>query len=172
MQRYWLIIFTCLALSACSGAGGVPGGIQEVRAAVAAELRTLVTGVVREDPILASQPVAPNFTMNGNIAARFGGPGLDGVGIGPFRSFFDQVFQIHANIDFTIEILDVELNGTVATVRALVTFNSLRADRTPPEQFTASGTDYFVFEVTRGAWLIRSWDEAPVVHGEGEGESL
>jgi len=174
-MRIVVTIATCLVLAACSGARSAPLDIAQVRAALTNEISILATGINREDPLLASQPVSPRFTMDGNIAMRYHQDGWDGEGIGKFREFFAKVFTVHANIDQRFEIRDVNLTGEVAYVRVYNDFLSSRTDVTPPENYTAAGWDWLVFELDGGQWLLIRWDEAPepelepIPHDEGTG---
>lgn len=166
----------CLALAACSSAATAPVDIGEVRAALANSLGIIATGIAREDPLLASQPVSDRFTMGNNVAVRYLDQGWNEqwVGIGKFREFFSGVFEIHANIEQLLTLRDVELIGDVATARVRNEFISSRVDRLPPESFTATGWDWLVFEREAGGWRLISWEEAPAPepHEMGEGEDI
>ena len=162
-MRYLATIALCLTLVACGNAGTAPLDLESVRAVLLAALDVLNTGVEREDPILASQPISDRFSMNNNIAVRYLDEGWTGKGAGKFREFFDEVFEIHANIEQQLVLIEVDLQGEVATARVGVDFSSLRVDRTPPENHTASGEDYFIFEREDGSWRLIRWDEALVM---------
>ena len=176
MTRAIAAAFVCLALGACSSAATAPLDIDEVRTALASSIGIIATGIEREDPLLASQPVSDRFTMGNNVAVRYRDQGWNDqwVGVGRFREFFTSVFEIHANIEQTLDLRDVELIGDVATARVHNEFLSSRVDRLPPENFTAAGWDYFVFEREAGGWRLLSWDEAPEPepHEMGEGEDI
>jgi hypothetical protein len=162
----------CLALAGCIGSSSVPMDVADVRAALQANLHTLATGIEREDPILASQIVSERFVMNNNIGIRYLDDGWTGEGIGPFRSFFEKVFEVHANIDQSFELRDVEQVGMVATARVYSELISSRTDRVPPEGYTAAGWDWFIFELQGASWVLIRWDEAPPAHDMGEGGEL
>ncbi|GEM_PF-2119358 len=171
-MRAAIAVVACLALAACGGAATAPLDISEVRAALANSLSLLATGIEREDPLLASQPVSERFVMGGNIAVRYRDEGWSGEGIGSFRDFFASVFELHANIGQSLTLRDVELIGDVATARVHNEFVSSRVDRVPPENYTAAGWDWLVFEREAAGWLLISWDEAPPAHDMGEAEDI
>jgi hypothetical protein len=170
-------IALCCILMACGSTSDVPLDITEVRVALIHQLGILATGINREDPMLASQPISERFRMDNNIAVRYHPDGwkTNDEGVGKFREFFSKAFEIHANIDQRLELRDLELTGEVAAARVWNWFVSSRTDRTPPENFTASGWDWLVFELDSGVWRLISWDEAPepepepVIHNGGEG---
>ena len=184
-MRYILTILLCLALSACSGSTGTPDDLEAVRAVVLQSLSLLTEGLQREDAALASQPIGERFYMGPNVALRYSGEAPGGLGIGPFRAYLTGVFAVQANISCQLELLDLQPQPAAAASRSVsgvgdvvwatvqVTFNSVRVDSAPPQNFTAEYTDYFVFERDSGAWLLERWDEVPPpVHDEGGGESV
>lgn len=177
-MRVILTVGLCLVLCTCSSSPGVPLDIDAVRAALTYEIGIIATGINHEDPLLASQPVSPRFTMNENVAVRYHQGGWDGTGIGKYREFFAKVFTVHANIDQRFTIHDLSLNGEVAWVRVYNDFLSSRTDVTPPENYTAAGWDWLVFELDNGKWLLINWDEAPdpnaepIDHDAGNGEDI
>jgi hypothetical protein len=150
-------------LAACSSAQVAPFDIADVRANLENAVSIVETGFNREDPILASQPVGSSFTMDGNVAVRYrdGGWNSGWVGIGKFREYCNGVFGVHANIIMEMTVTDVMMTGDLATAIVQVDFYSMRSDRTPPENHTASGIDYLVFERDTGSWLLRRWEEKP-----------
>lgn len=173
-MRATIAILVCAALTACASSATAPLDIDEVRTALEANLDILATGIEREDPLLASQPVSEKFVMGGNIAVRYRDEEWSGEGIGSFREFFAGVFELHANIGQTLTLRDVELIGDVATARVHNEFVSSRVDRVPPENYTAAGWDWLVFEREAGGWRLISWEEAPAPepHEMGEGEDI
>jgi len=167
-------LIACLALTGCLGSSAAPLDVGSVRSALAAQIETLVAGIEREDPLLASRIVSDRFVMNPNIGIRYldeGWPEKD-VGISAFREFFAKVFEVHANIDQSFELDDVQLVGTVASARVYSQFFSSRTDRVPPEGYTASGWDWLIFELQGASWVLIRWDEATTPHDMGEGEEL
>lgn len=162
-MRHLLTFALCLTLAACSSAQVSPFDIADVRATLENAVSIVETGFNREDPILASQPIAASFTMDGNVAVRYrdGGWKSEWQGIGSFRTFCNDVIETHANIIMEMTVTDVMMTGDLATAVVQVDFYSMRADRTPPENHTASGLDYMVFERETGSWLMRRWEEKP-----------
>jgi hypothetical protein len=167
-------LLACLALTGCFGSSAAPLDVGSVRSAIAAQIDRLRTGIEREDPLLASQIVSDRFVMNPNIGIRYLDDGWpdNGVGISAFRGFFADVFELHANIDQSFELRDVQLVGSVASARVYNQFFSSRTDRVPPEGYTASGWDWLIFELQGASWVLIRWDEAPAPHDMGEGETL
>ncbi|MBN2080572.1 hypothetical protein JW859_00040 [bacterium] len=173
MRKLVATIAVVILLTGCSGSP-TPTEISDVRAALEASLYKLAVAIEREDPILASQVASERFVMGDNIAVRYSDDGWSGEGIGAFRSFFDGVFTVHANISQTFELRDVEQVGDVATARVYNELVSSRTDRTPPEGYVAAGWDWFIFERVGKNWLLINWDEAsnPAEHEMGDGEDL
>lgn len=170
LMRALLACAAILGLSACGGAKTAPVDIAEVRTALDHAIKVIATGIEREDAVLASQPVSERFVMGNNVAVRYLDGGWSGEGIGKFRTFFDSVFEIHSNISQTFEVRDVNQVGDVAAVRVYNELVSSRVDRTPPENSTAAGWDWFIFERDSGQWLLIGWDEAPEPAPEPEPE--
>lgn len=174
-MRVFITICCCLILASCGKSRIAPLEIGHVRKAIAESLNVINMGIVREDEILASQPVHDLFEMDDNIAIRYRDQEWgDKPGQTEFRKFFRVVFENHANIYHTLTLLDVELTGDVATARVDVAFSTTRVDRTPPEGYVAEGTDLFIFERVAGQWLLIKWDEAPIPppHDEGVFEDI
>ncbi len=171
----------CLLLAACGGSLSAPTDIIAVRAVLEQEVALLALGLSREDALLASQPVSDRFVMGNNIAVRYIDRNWDGRGIAAFRVFFggsDGVFAFNANIEQTLELTDVELQGDeLAAAIVLSSFSSVRVDRTPPEIVPPPiepWRDQLVFQREGGAWRLISWDEAPLPpeHDAGEGGTV
>jgi len=176
MKKLTATIAVILLLAGCAGSDAVPVQIGDVRDEVQASLAKLALAIEREDPILASQIASERFVMSDNIAVRYSDSGWSGTGIGSFRTFFDGVFTVHANISQTFELRDVEQVGDVATARVYNELVSSRTDRTPPEGHIAAGWDWFIFERIGMNWLLILWEEAPAPdepeHEMGDGEDL
>jgi len=175
MKKLIATIVVVMLLAGCSGSG-TPTDISDVRAELEASLSKLALAIEREDPVLASQIASERFVMSDNIAVRYSDSGWSGTGIGSFRTFFDGVFTVHANISQTFELRDVEQVGDVATARVYNELVSSRTDRTPPEGHIAAGWDWFIFERIGMNWLLILWEEAPAPdepeHEMGDGEDL
>jgi len=173
-MRTVLTTLACCILASCMGAGGVPTGIAGVRTVITHDLTLLAAAVNREDPYTAAQPVSDSFVMGANVGTRYLDAGWTGVGAGAFRAYLTGVFSVHANVDLTLTLGDVQLDGDVATATVSVDFTSVRIDRTPPESFaTGASDDYFVFKREPGAWRLIRWDVVPPPppHDEGGGTS-
>lgn len=180
-MRTILITMLCLALSACGGAATAPVDIAAVRLLLEQDIAIIALGINREDAVLTSRPVSDRFIMGGNIAVRYLDQGWDGRGISAFRTFFggrDGVFDTHANIEQTLVLVDVALQGgELAEATVLSSFSSVRTDKSPPEIVPPPiepWRDLLVFQREGGAWRLINWDEAPLPdpHDEGEGGEL
>ena len=156
-----IITVLLLLLTSCGGSTTSPTEIADVRTALEFQINVLALGIEREDSILASQAISEKFRMGSNVAVRYDEGGWSGSGIGKFREFFDDAFEIHSNIDQGLTILDIYLTGNVATARVHNEFLSSRVDWTPPDSFSAEGWDWMIFERDSGQWLLISWEEAP-----------
>jgi len=168
-------VVICLALTGCLGSSTLPLEVGDVRTALEANLHLLAIAFEREDPLLASQIISDRFEMDNNIGIRYLDEGWpdNATGISAFRQFFAKVFEVHANIDQSFMLRDVELVGNVATARVYSEFFSSRTDRVPPEGYTASGWDWLIFELEGTSWVLIRWDEAPgPPHDMGQGEEL
>lgn len=170
----------CLLLSACGVSQTAPTQIAAVRALLLQEVAIIALGINREDPILASQPVSDRFLMGPNVASRYRDQPFDGRGVAAYRVFFggtDGVFAVNANIEQTLALTDVELQGIdLAAAVVFSNFSSVRVDKTPPEIVPPQiepWRDLLVFQREGGAWRLISWDEAPLPpHDAGEGGNL
>ena len=159
MRRY--ITLTLLLLLTACGASAGPQTEAEIQAAVLAALVELDTGIEREDPFLASHPAAEQFRMSNNIAVRYTDGEFSNSGPAALRGLFSTAFALHANILHETTLQDFVINGDVATATVEIQFNSLRVDKVPPENFTATSSDILVFILERGNWKILAWDETP-----------
>lgn len=167
----------CLLLTACGVSQTAPTQIADVRELLTHEVAIIALGINREDPILASQAVSDNFSMGGNVATRYVSQGWSGVGVAAFRVFFNDAFTINANIEQTMELTDVELQGTdLAAAIVYTNFSSVRVDKTPPEIVPPQiepWRDIMVFQREGGAWRLINWDWQPLPpHDEGEGGTV
>jgi hypothetical protein len=176
-------ICLCLLLAACGVSQTAPTEIAAVRALLTQEVAIIALGINREDPIMASQPVSDSFTMGGNVATRYGNQGWGGTGVNGvawFRAFFGGTggaFAVNANIEQTMQLTDVELQGTdLATAVVYTNFSSVRVDKTPPEIVPPQiepWRDLMVFQREGGAWRLITWDWEPLPpHDEGEGGTV
>lgn len=180
-MRTLVTIGLCLLLASCGGSESAPTDIISVRQVLEQEVGILALGINRENAVLASQPVSDRFVMGNNIAVRYIDRNWDGRGIAAFRNFFgggDGVFAFNANIEQTLTLTDIELQGDeLAATIVLSSFSSVRVDRTPPEIIPPPiepWRDQLVFQREGGAWRLISWDEAPLPpeHDEGEGGEI
>lgn len=151
-------LLVAAALSAC-GVSGSPSGEAEVRAFVEESLRLIATGLQREDAVLASAPASDSFVMGSNVAIRYLDAGWSGQGVGTLRAFFGAAFQVQQNISQSFHLASFELVGSVATVVVTSEYSSVRIDRVPPENTTASGEDIMVFQFEDSGWRLVSWDQ-------------
>lgn len=157
-------LLTILALLLLAGCGASVGPLTEpeIRAAVVAAFAELDTGIEREDPYLASHPAAELFHMGNNIAVRYTDGEFSGSGPAALRGLFSNAFKLHANILHETSLLDLSITGDVATAKTSIEFDSLRVDKVPPENFTSTSYDTFVFILEKGNWKILAWDETPL----------
>jgi len=170
----------CLLLAACGVSQTAPVDIASVRALLTQEVAIIALGINREDPVLASQPVSDRFLMGANVAGRYRDQPFDGRGVAAFRVFFggtDGVFGVNANIEQTMVLTDVELQGDdLAAAVVFTNFSSVRVDKTPPEIVPPQiepWRDLFVFQREGGAWRLINWDEAPLPpHDQGGGGTV
>jgi len=160
-MRKAFILIVLLLVAGCGASVG-PITEPEVRAAVLEAFSKLDSGIEREDQFLASSPAAELFHMGNNIAVRYTDAEFSGAGPSALRSLFTTTFALHANILHETSLLDLTLNGEVATVNAQIEFDSLRVDKVPPENFTSNSFDTFVFVLEKGGWKILAWDETPL----------
>lgn len=159
-------------LGGCAGSGTAPLQIDEVRAVILHNLSIIQTGINAEDIFLASQPVSGQFTMDNNVATRYSFEWI-GVGVGEFRNYWNWVFIDNANIEFTIELISLELSGDIATALCTTDYAAQRPDVVPAEIKVATDSDYLQFERSGGRWLLRRWEvSSEPIHGEGAGTSL
>ena len=171
-MRTIAVITALLILCSCGG-GTAPLDASAVRGVLEHHLAVLANGIVREDPLLTSQPVSERFTMGENVGVRYRNNGWEGRGVQDFRDYWEAVFNIYENlsINFTIESLDV--NGEVATAVVSSNFSGVKVNTTPPESFTADGFDYMIWQLEDRGWRLLTWELAPEgAHNQGEGESL
>jgi hypothetical protein len=167
-----LALLCCGLLIGCAGSGTAPLQFDEVRAVVLHNLSIIETGINAEDIFLASQPISDQFTMDNNVATRYSTE-WTGVGVGEFRNFWNRVFLDNANIEFRVELTELELSGDIATALCNTDYAAQRPDVVPPEIRVATDSDYLQFERSGGRWLLRRWEiETAPVHGEGLGASL
>jgi hypothetical protein len=145
-------------IAACSTAGA-PSGEAEVRAFIEESLGLIATGLQREDAVLASAPASDQFVMGSNVAIRYLDAGWNGQGIGALRGFFSAAFQTQQNISQQFRLASLELVGGVATAVVVSEYSSVRVDRVPPENTTASGEDIMVFQLEDSGWRLVSWDQ-------------
>jgi ketosteroid isomerase-like protein len=173
-MRNLILILCCIAVSGCGSARTAPLDLEAVRSSLTAALQQLDAGINREDPLLASRIVSRLFVMDSNISIRYLDAPWEGQGRVTFRDFFTAVSNNHANMFHQIEITDIELSGEIAIVRADVSLNSTRIDRSPPESYLAEGEDLLVFQREAGSWLLIDWAEAPPLpdHDQGLLEDL
>lgn len=146
-----------LAASAGCGTSSTPTTADEVRAFAQQSLDLIATGLQREDAMLASTPASDGFTMDNNVAIRYLDAGWNGAGVGAMRSFFDDAFQVQQNISQTFHIVSFHLVGDVASVVVTSDYSSVRVDKTPPENTTASTEDILVFQLEPEGWRLYRW---------------
>lgn len=159
-MRYLTILF--LLLCGCSASATVaPIDAAKVRASVDDSLALLDLAIEREDEVLASTVVADTFVMGNNVFIRYREAAWEGQGVAKFRQFFETVFNQHANIFHEITVDEFEIVGDLATATVTVSFNSVKSNVTPPENYTAEGHDYMVFQRDSGSWKLHRWDEVP-----------
>jgi hypothetical protein len=167
-----ITILLLLALTSC-GSGSAPLETGEVQQVLEHHLAVLANGIVREDPLLCSQPVSERFVMGGNIGVRYREAGWEGAGVQSFRSYWDSVFSQFENISISFLIESLDVNGEVATAVVTSQFSGVKVGPVPPESFTADGFDYMVWQRELKGWRLISWDVAPEgAHNQGEGASL
>lgn len=164
-----LLTAALILLAAGCGSSSAPVVNPNVRQVLESHLAILANGIVREDALLASQPISERFQMGNNVAVRYRNNEWEGRGIQRFRDYWDSVFDITENISITFEIEDDDLNGEVVTTIVNVEYSGVLTNRTPPESTTATGRDYLVWQLERDGWRLISWAEAPEgAHLQGE----
>ena len=161
--RVLLLALLVAGLSSCGGSTAPLDPIQ-LRSLLTQELLIISTGIERQDPLLASQPLDNDFHMDDNVAIRYqdsawGGPDVKGPA--PFLAFLNKVFGLHANIVMTLELSDVQQTGDLATASVHVVWNSTRTDNVPPGHYTADDHDYFFFRRRAEGWRLLRWQETP-----------
>jgi hypothetical protein len=153
-------LLAVLVLAGC-GTGGAPVDPQSVRDLLDYQLFVIQTGMEREDIALASTPIDERSTMDNNVCARYADRNWDGRGPQSFRSFLNDAFNLHANIDCELLLKDVVLEGDLATATVEATWHSQRTDTVPPGQYAAENDDYFFFQRSGAAWRLLRWQETP-----------
>jgi hypothetical protein len=160
LNRRFLPLALVLLCSACSGNVGIDDP-HAIRSIVLQELLQLETGIERGDTLRASSIVADAFTMDNNVATRYRDSDWSGSGVASFRSFLNDVFHLHDNIELDFSLGDLVVEGDLATATVTVDWHSQRTDVVPPGQYVARSTDYFFFQRTAGSWLLLKWREVP-----------
>ena len=163
-----------LLLLGCGSSTTAPLEADAVRSVILANLAIIEAGFNSEDIFLASQPISDQFTLDNNVATRYGQPWPEADrGPGKFRDYLNFVFQLNANIEFSLVLTDLDLSGDIATAHCSTDYASQRPDVIPPEIQVATTDDFLQFEREGGRWLLRRWEVQPEpVHDEGEGEAL
>jgi hypothetical protein len=152
-----------LPLIAGCGASGAPTDPTSLRSTIGAELRLVATGIERGDGLLAAEPIDDAFRMGDNVAVRYqDGPWGNGSGEASFLQFLNNVFALHANIQLSLQLTDVQQSGDLATASVHVVWNSTRTDVVPPGHYTAENDDYFFFRRRPAGWLLLRWQETPL----------
>ncbi len=171
MQKL-LVLLVVLLLCACGG-GNAPVTAVEVQGVLATHLAVIANGIVREDPLLASQPISERFLMGDNVGVRYRDAGWEGRGVQSFRDYFNAVFAVSENLSINFSILSLDVNGEVATAVVTSTCSGVKVGATPPESFTADGYDYMIWQLEARGWRLITWDVAPEgAHNQGDGETF
>jgi hypothetical protein len=156
-----LAICLLLLLASCTSGGGGA----DADSTIAAALTVLSAGINAEDAILASQPIGDDFFLATNVSSRYTSFAWDTnqttPAVGRFRVFFADAFTHFANPRQQFTVIDVDVNGSIATVEVEARFDAVRTDVTPAENITFSTTDYMLFELQGGNWRLVRWDELP-----------
>jgi hypothetical protein len=147
-------------LAGC-GASSAPPGPVELRDLLNSELTRLATGLERQDALLAAEPIDDDFGMQNNVAARYSDANWSGSGPSGFLAFLNNVFNLHANIQVSLEMSDLQQTGDLATATVHVVWNSTRTDAVPPGHYTADNVDYFFFRRRAAGWRLLHWQETP-----------
>jgi hypothetical protein len=156
-----LVLLVVLFLSACSAGSSDTDADSAVRAA----LLRITTGINREDVLLASQPVSSRFQIGANVRSRYSAADWNSgnPGDAEFRGFFGAALLTLANVQQSMEITDLDVQGEVATAHVDAGFDALRILPAPAENVTYRTSDVLVFELEGGSWRLVSWDEVPSV---------
>jgi ketosteroid isomerase-like protein len=147
-------------LSACS-THGAPLDHSNVREVVDYQLFVLQTGVERGDIALASLPIDDRFTMDNTVAARYSDRNWEGRGQSSFRSFLNDTFNLHGNIEFELQLGNLQQDGNLATATVNASWRSQRKDSIPPGQYLSIETDYMLFQRKGSAWRLLRWQQTP-----------
>jgi len=163
MQRYGLQIVVLLAALLLSGCGtsGAPSDPQTVRDLLDYQLFVIQTGIEREDLSMASTPIGDRFTLANDVCARYADRNWEGRGPQSFRSFLNDSFNLHANIDFELTLVDVVQQGDLATATVQSAWRSQRTDSVPPGQYVTHDEDYFFFQREGAGWRLLRWQATP-----------
>jgi hypothetical protein len=159
-MRNLITLVGLLMLCSCS-ASSAPLETTAVQAVLEQHLAVMANGIVREDPLLASQPVSESFTMGANVGVRYREAGWEGSGVQAFRNYWDSVASLYQNISINFELKSLDVNGEVATAVVASRFSGVKVSATPPESFTADGYDYLIWQLEPKGWRLIKWDEAP-----------
>ena len=156
-------VVLALALAGLAGCGASSSPLDPVqlRGLLSSELTILATGLERQDPQLASEPINDNFSMDNNVAVRYQDTAWAGTGPSAFLTFVNSVFTLQANITVSLDLQDVQQTGDVATATVHVVWNSTRTDSVPPGHYTSDSTDYFFFRRRAAGWRLLRWQETP-----------
>jgi hypothetical protein len=159
-MRNLILLAGLLLLCAC-GASGTPVDEASVQAVLEQHLAVIANGIVREDPVLASQPASASFTMGANPGVRYLDSGWSGTGVQAFRNYWEAVVGLYENISINLEIKSLDVNGDVATAVVDSKFSAVKMSSVPPESVTADGHDYMIWQLEPKGWRLIMWDEAP-----------
>jgi len=163
------LLLSPLALSCVQGARApltTPGGSASSgsEAALRAQVARFADAVNRKDLRALQEIPASVFSLNTDVALRFythttmsDNPNPSGK----LSDFFADFFAENENIELSLTVDTVTINGNEAEVIVQFALSALYLLEVPPITYQAESTDLMVFSIVEEQWRLVSWQEQP-----------